>query len=78
MTRREHFEFQRTKLIVEHVHQRIGMECRYLARDWIKDEQAMRESVRTKQALRERDAAPVANFESWQHGQPVLSPEAQS
>jgi hypothetical protein len=48
-----------------------------LSRDWLKDQQLLRESVRRKQALRQEEQALVAMFESWQHGRPVLAADAE-
>ena len=78
MTKREHHEFQRAKLIVERVFRRLGVEYRYLARDWKRDEELLRESVWRKRVLRQREAELVAVFEGWRHGQPVVGTEAEA
>jgi Ni/Co efflux regulator RcnB len=78
MTRREHEQFVVAKRIIEAVHRRLGVEYRYLARDWVRDQRLMRESVRRKRELRQQEQAQVAQFESWRRGQPVpiAEPEA--
>jgi hypothetical protein len=72
MTEREHHEFQRAKLIVERVHRKLGLPRQYLARDWKRDQELMRDLARRKRELRRQEQAQVAQFESWRHGQPVV------
>jgi hypothetical protein len=72
MTQREHREFMVAKRIIERVHHRVvGTPRQYLSRDWIKDQELLRDSIRRKQAL-------VVMFESWHHGQPVLAAEPEA
>ena len=69
MTTKEQCEFEGMKRAVEAVRKRVGIESRYERHDWNRDQQAIRESVRRKQALRKQQAARIAGFEAWHHGE---------
>jgi len=73
VTKREHDEFQETRVVVERVHKRVGIQRGpYRVHDWNRDEQALRDSVRRKQELRQREAVQIAAFESWRHGSKLV------
>jgi hypothetical protein len=78
MTEREHREFVAAKRVIERVHQRLGIPRQYLSRDWLKDQELIRDSSRRKQVLRRQEQAQVAQFESWRRGQPVPAAEAEA
>jgi hypothetical protein len=73
VTKREHTEFMAAKRVIERVHRRLGIKREYLARDWVRDEQFLRDSARRKRELRRQEAELIAVFESSQHGRPVLA-----
>jgi hypothetical protein len=53
LTATEHAEFMQAKAIIEAVHRRLGMPGEYKLRQWVADQQALRESTRRKLALRQ-------------------------
>jgi len=69
MTTKEQAEYTQTKLVIEAVHRRLGVQREYRLRDFHRDEQLLRESVRRKRELRDRETAQIAAFERWWHGQ---------
>jgi hypothetical protein len=59
----ESAEFEQAKEVVERVFRRVGIPCAYQRSDFLRDEQALRDSVRRKRARREQEAAQMAAFE---------------
>ena len=71
MTTKEQDEYQQTRVVVERVFRRVGIQRRYERRDWLRDENLLRESVSRKRALHQEQAAQIRELESWRHGKLV-------
>jgi hypothetical protein len=56
VTARERREFEHARQAIERVYQRLGIPRQYRLRDWVQDQQLLRQSIRRKRALRRPEA----------------------
>jgi hypothetical protein len=66
---RDHQAFYAARAIILRVHERIGLPCQYRRGDFRADQKLIEERSAAMRRRQREEAARIAMFEAWRHGE---------